>query len=133
MGKFTLGVANTVLGDAVLASLRDARDVYDATVASRASELRVGFVEPLCRKYGWRYYAGMGAFFVSVDIGDNTYRPSSPDDTCELEPLKEALSREVYDDLVSLLKVINTDVYSFCHGTDGNPVALLGYYVEDVD
>jgi hypothetical protein len=126
--KFTPGVA-----DSVLATLRCARDVYDAAVGAQASKLRAEFVEPLCRKYGWRYRSGMGTFFVCVDTGDNTYRPSTPDDTRELESLKEELSREAYDDLVALLKAVNTDVYSFCHGTDGNPVALLGYYVEDVD
>lgn len=125
--KFTPGVA-----DSVLATLRCARDVYDAAVEAQARKLRVEYVEPLCRKHGWRYCSGMGTFFVCVDTSDDTYRPSTLADTQELGSLKEQLSREAYDDLVALLKVINTDVYSFCHGTDGNPVALLGYYVGDV-
>lgn len=126
--KFTPGVA-----DSVLATLRCARNVYDAAVEAQASKLRDEFVEPICRKYGWRYRSGMGTFFVRVDTVDDTYRPSALADTQELGSLREQLSREAYDDLVALLKVINTDVYSFCHGTDGNPVALLGYYVGDVN
>ena len=120
------------VADSVIAALRCARDVYDAAVGAQASKLHDEFVEPLCRKYGWRYYSGMGTFFVCVDTDDSTYRPTDPDDTCELAPLKEELSREAYADLVTLLKVLNTDVYSFCHGTDSNPVAKLGYYMEDV-
>lgn len=120
---------NPGVADSVIATLRCARDVYDAAVEAQARKLRVEYVEPLCRKHGWRYRSGMGTFFVCVETRDNTYNPSA---VCELGSLKEELSQEAYDDLVVLLKVINTDVYSFCHGTDGNPVALLGYYVGDV-
>lgn len=126
--KFTPGVA-----DSVLATLRCARDVYDAAVVTQACRLRAEFVEPLCQKHGWRYLTGNGVFFVCVITDAGTYHPSGLDDTCDLKPLKEQLSREVYADLVALLEVVNTDVYSFCHGTDGNPVARLGYYVGDVD
>lgn len=121
---------NPGVADSVIATLRCARDVYDAAVEAQARKLRVEFVEPLCRKHGWRYRSGMGRFFVCVETSDNMYNPS---DVCELGTLNEELSGEAYDDLIALLKVINTDVYSFCHGTDGNPVALLGYYVENVD
>lgn len=121
------------VADRVRTTLRCARDVYDAAVEAQARKLRVEFVEPLCQKHGWRYLRGNGVFFVCVITDDGTYRPSGLDDTCDLKPLKEQLSREVYADLVALLEAVNTDVYSFCHGTDGNPVARLGYYVGDVD
>ena len=108
--------------------IRVGRASYAELVDELAKQAREEFVVPLCKKLKARYIVGNGIFFFSVPTDNKNWfqdQHVSYEDEIKQYPKLVKLMRPA-------LEVINLDVYSFCHGTDSNPVALLGYYIQDV-
>lgn len=114
--------------------LKAAREAYDKVVTEQAARVREELVVPICKKLGCTFSAGMGSFEFSIPADDVCmFDTTFAGSVYDLQQLRKRYSyNHKWDELEAVLKVLELDVYSFNHGTEGDPMSRLGYYVEDV-